>query len=197
MLIKRHILNRIADGDVDRAFRWWKRPTVKKGGRLRTAIGELSVVDVGSVSFDSLTAEDARRAGYRSLEDLRRDLPPRPDCAFYKITLTFAGEDKRLALREDADLSAETFASLMSELERIDKRVGAKALSMRTLELIGRYPKRRAQELADELGLEKLFFKAHVRKLKEKGLTESLSVGYRLSPRGQRVLEYAREEGRI
>ena len=32
-------------------------------------------------------------------------------------------------------------------------------------------------------------FKADVRKLKELGLTESLPVGYRLSPRGERYLE--------
>jgi hypothetical protein len=32
-------------------------------------------------------------------------------------------------------------------------------------------------------------FKAHVRRLKALGLTESLDIGYRLSPRGVVVLE--------
>ena len=41
-----------------------------------------------------------------------------------------------------------------------------------------------------ELGRETLAWKADVRKLKEKGLTESLAIGYRLSPRGEAVLDH-------
>ena len=52
-----------------------------------------------------------------------------------------------------------------------------------TLELIAAKPEVRAGDLAVELGQERLPFKANVRKLKALGLTESLEVGYRLSPR--------------
>jgi hypothetical protein len=38
------------------------------------------------------------------------------------------------------------------------------------------------------VGREKASFKAAVRRLKAKGLTESLRVGYRLSPRGEAYL---------
>jgi hypothetical protein len=38
------------------------------------------------------------------------------------------------------------------------------------------------------VGREKLPFKRDVRKLKELGLTESLPVGYRISPRGRALL---------
>jgi ribosomal protein S19E (S16A) len=47
----------------------------------------------------------------------------------------------------------------------------------------------RAGDLADSLGRETPPFKVDVRKLKEMGLTESLEVGYRLSPRGRAVLD--------
>jgi hypothetical protein len=40
------------------------------------------------------------------------------------------------------------------------------------------------------VGRERLPFKADVRKLKELGLTESLRIGYRLSPRGRALLEH-------
>ena len=40
----------------------------------------------------------------------------------------------------------------------------------------------------DRAGRERLAFKADVRKLKELGLTESLEVGFQLSPRGRAVL---------
>ena len=46
----------------------------------------------------------------------------------------------------------------------------------------------RAGDLADEVGRERLPFKADVRKLKNLGLTISLGVGYRLSPRGEAYL---------
>ena len=47
----------------------------------------------------------------------------------------------------------------------------------------------RAADLAGELGRETLVFKRDVRKLKELGLTESLEVGYRLSPRGRAFMD--------
>ncbi len=56
------------------------------------------------------------------------------------------------------------------------------------LRLIGDRPGVRAGDLAAELGRERLAFKADVRKLKALGLTESLEVGYRLSPRGRAYL---------
>jgi hypothetical protein len=55
------------------------------------------------------------------------------------------------------------------------------------LKLIADRPEVRAPDLAASLGLETLVFKRDVRKLKALGLTESLTVGYRISPRGQRV----------
>lgn len=50
-------------------------------------------------------------------------------------------------------------------------------------------PNTHAQILADSAGLEKLKFKAKVRRLKTLGLTESLRPGYKLSPRGEKVLK--------
>ncbi|GAA3107661.1 hypothetical protein ACFQ0X_07165 [Streptomyces rectiviolaceus] len=64
------------------------------------------------------------------------------------------------------------------------------------LELIDDQPGVRAAELADHVGRETQPFKADVRKLKERGLTESLETGYRLSPRGRLVLGRLRASGR-
>lgn len=52
------------------------------------------------------------------------------------------------------------------------------------LRFAGPDPRVKLRERAD-LGREKRPFKADVRKLKELGLTESLRVGYQLSPRGR------------
>jgi hypothetical protein len=58
----------------------------------------------------------------------------------------------------------------------------------RVLELIRDNPAVRAADLCRAVEMERLPFKASVRKLKALGLTESLDVGYRLSPRGAAVL---------
>ena len=58
-----------------------------------------------------------------------------------------------------------------------------------TLAIIDRSPEVRAPDLAAELGRDTLSFKRDVRKLKELGLTESLDIGYRLSPRGEAVVD--------
>jgi biotin operon repressor len=46
--------------------------------------------------------------------------------------------------------------------------------------------------LAEAMGWERQDFKLHVRRLKEFGLTLSLDVGYRLSPRGESYLNHLR-----
>jgi hypothetical protein len=56
-----------------------------------------------------------------------------------------------------------------------------------------RQPAVAAGALAARLGVEKLKFKRDVRKLKELGLTESLEMGYRLSPRGETMLPHLQQ----
>ena len=46
--------------------------------------------------------------------------------------------------------------------------------------------------LAEATGWERQYFKLHVRRLKELGLTLNLDVGYRSSPRGESYLNYLR-----
>ena len=57
-----------------------------------------------------------------------------------------------------------------------------------TLRLIDKYPARRAPDLAASQRRDPLAFKRDVLQLKQLGLTESLEIGYRLSPRGRAIL---------
>lgn len=79
-------------------------------------------------------------------------------------------------------------ADLERRLARLDAASRHGPWTERVLRLIAARPGVRAAELAAALGRETLPFKVDVRKLKELGLTESLEVGYRLSPRGQAAL---------
>jgi hypothetical protein len=109
----------------------------------------------------------------------------------YRVDFHHAGADPREALRQADRLSEEELAGLRARLERLDLAAHDGPWTIATLRLIGDQPGVRAAELAAAAGRERLPFKADVRKLKELGLTESLEVGYRLSPRGRALLARA------
>lgn len=78
--------------------------------------------------------------------------------------------------------------ALRASLDGVEEEAGLNARDVAVLELIAEHPATLAAELAEIDGRERLAFKRHVRRLKERGLTESLPVGYRLAPRGEAVL---------
>ena len=99
-----------------------------------------------------------------------------------------AGDDPRIALRRDAEIDDTEFAATERKLARLDIASRRGPWTRRVLTLIADRPATRAGDLAESFGRERLAFKTDVRKLKALGLTESLDVGYRLSPRGRAVL---------
>jgi hypothetical protein len=188
MLLPRRFLDGIADGSIDLAFRRWRRPTVRAGGRLRTAIGELAITEVAVVRISDIDAAAARRAGHASLDELLAFLDSRDEGEVYRVALHVAGPDARIALRESAALAGAELADLEKRLARLDAASKRGPWTLAVLRLIAARPAERAANLAASLGLETLVFKTDVRKLKNLGLTESLEIGYRISPRGQALL---------
>jgi hypothetical protein len=175
-------LQAIGRGEVTVAFRRWKRPTVRQGGALTTRVGVLSIDHLDAVEPNDITPADARAAGHASPADVLASIGDRTG-QLYRVRFHVAGPDPRLALREQAALGDEDIAVLTKRLGRLDGRATG-PWTHRVLELIAERPGVRAGDLADSIGMERLAFKADVRKLKTLGLTESLEVGYRLSPRG-------------
>jgi hypothetical protein len=104
-----------------------------------------------------------------------------------RIELRVAGDDPRIGLRKRVPEHAELEA-IVARLARID---AASSMPWTTLymQLIADQPAIVSRVLARQVGAEVPPFKRRVRQLKELGLTESLEVGYRLSPRGRAVLE--------
>jgi hypothetical protein len=188
MLFEQRLWAGLADGSVTVTFRRWRRPRARPGGRHRTPAGVLAVDAVTEVDPAAITEDDARRAGFASLAALLRQLDRHGDGPVYRVDFHHAGADPREALRQADDLSEEELAGLRTRLERLDRAARDGPWTVATLELIGDRPGVRAADLAVAAGRERLPFKADVRKLKELGLTESLEVGYRLSPRGRALL---------
>jgi hypothetical protein len=180
----------IRAGDIDLAFRRWDRPRVRVGTRMRTSVGLVEVTSVDRVPVRSVTAAEARRAGAPSLVALRQGLDrQRPDRPVYRIGLRYAGADPRHALRE-AVPDAAAIDGLRDWLDRLDRASPTGPWTRATLLLIDELPATRAPDLAERMGRDTPSFKQNVRKLKERGLTESLDIGYRLSARGAAVLDH-------
>ena len=188
MMIRPAELAAIKAGTIDLAFRRWAKPRVVVGTRMRTAVGVIEVTSLEQVSVSSLRAEDARRAGAPSLAVLKEALEARPDDPAWRIGLAYAGPDPREALRA-AVPDAEGIAAINARLDRLDAASSYGAWTRETLDLIDRNPTVRAPDLAAQVGRETADFKKDVRKLKELGLTESLAIGYLLSPRGEAVVD--------
>lgn len=178
----------IKAGAVDVGFRRWDRPRVVVGTRMRTAVGLVEVTSVQPVDESTITEDDARRAGAASRDALLRGLAGRPDRPVFRVGLRWAGEDPRVALRQQPPTPAE-LAAILARLDRLDTASSSGAWTRETLHAIDCSPEVRAPDLAATLGRDTTSFKRDVRKLKELGLTESLDIGYRLSPRGEAVVD--------
>jgi hypothetical protein len=189
VLFERRLQDGLREGTIDLAFRRWKRSQVVSGRRYRSPIGMIEVTSVSAVS-DDISQADARAAGYTSAADLLADLKGPADTTLFRIELRRSSDpDPRSVLAVDAELDAAQQLELSRRLGRLDAAAG-RPWTRATLETIAAHPGRRAGDLAVELGWSELAdFKQHVRKLKTLGLTLSLRVGYRLSPRGQAYLQ--------
>lgn len=200
MLLPARIAEGVRNGTVTLAFRRWDRPRVKVGGTQLTSAGIVRFEAVAEAEdLSALTDTDARAAGLPDADALRRLLDPARPAAggprgsrggdhVYRVSLSWVGEDPRLQLRDQVP-DAHDLARLTAAVAKLDagKRTGPWTRPI--LEWIRDHPGVISTELASLLGREVAPMKADIRKLKALGLTESLRIGYRLSPRGSAYLE--------
>jgi hypothetical protein len=187
MLLNHEVLAGIEAGRIEAVYRRWEQPRVKPGSTRRTAIGVLEVLTVDEIDPESLTPADAQKAGFGSVAELLASAGSRGS-NLYRIQVRYVGPDPRVELRHTVPDDDEV-ADLARRLRRLDAASPHGPWTWATLALIAENPGVRAEDLAAWVGREKMPFKLDVRKLKEMGLTESLRVGYRLSPRGESLLE--------
>lgn len=171
----------IADGSITLTFRAWKRPQAKVGGRYRIAGMTVEVTDVRQIAATDITPAEARRAGAAGPAEVRNRLGDAQ--RVWRVEFVLVGADDRIARR--LDTAPAEVERVVARLARFDRRA---PWTRATLDVIARHPGVVSTTLAAELGQDRAPFKLNVRKLKELGLTESLEVGYRLSPRGEAVL---------
>ena len=194
MLIKNIILDKIKAGEISLLFRRWKKPGVKAGGTQMTQRGVFAIDGVAVVTERKITVEDAIAAGFTSKKDLLAQLIERDEPTdIYRIAIRFAGEDPRKELRQNAELSPDEVADIIAKLHKLDIACKRGRWTQMYLQMIHDQPNIHAAILAEQIGLDIPHFKPWVRKLKALGLTERLRPGYRLSPRGEKILICLRE----
>jgi hypothetical protein len=187
VLLNHEVLAGIEAGRIGAVYRRWEKARIRTGSTRRTAIGVLEVTSVDEIDPGSLTPADAAESGFETVADLLASAGSRGG-TLYRVRLRHVGPDPRVALRQDIPDDKE-MTELIGRLKRLDVSSGDGPWTWETLALIAENPAVRAEDLAGLVGREKMPFKLDVRKLKEMGLTESLRIGYRLSPRGESLLE--------
>jgi len=180
----------IADGSVTLTFRRWRTRQAIVGHRYRTIAGMIEVDEVSTVEPGSITDVEATSAGYEDASVLVADLRGDPSTPVTRVRFHTVDEpDPRSVLADAGHLSEHDIETIDAKLARMDGRSDHGPWTAPTLTLIAARPGVRAADLATSVGRERPAFKADVRKLKALGLTLSLEIGYRLSPRGRAYLE--------
>jgi hypothetical protein len=187
MLLNRAIAEGIADGTITLVLRRWDAPRAKAGGTQRTPVGTVRIDAVTEHPGGyRVTAAQAVAAGFSSAKAAQTELDRRPAKHTYLITVSFLAPDERPGLAADDVLTDADIAAITAQLDRWDA-VGT-PWTRAYLRMIGENEAVRAPDLAARVGLDVPRFKRRVRQLKGIGLTISLDVGYRLSPRGRAYL---------
>jgi len=144
-------------------------------------------VDV--VTPAEITLAQARDAGYPSLDSLVSDLRGDASLPLYRIRFRpVDGPDPRDELAATVTITDADATAIAARLGRMDAASKRGPWTRDVLEQIARQPGLVSTVLAAELDWDRADFKLHVRRLKELGLTISLDVGYRISPRGAAYL---------
>jgi biotin operon repressor len=187
----------LADGSITLAFRRWRRVQAVAGHHYRTRPGMVAAESVDVVTPDDITVAQAQAAGYPEVAALMAGLRGDQDLPLYMIRFRRLDEaDPRDVLAATSALTDADAAAIAARLARMDAGSRHGPWTGAFLAQIAARPAVSSVFLAETLGWERPEFKLHVRRLKALGLTISLDVGYRLSPRGESYLTWANHNQR-
>jgi hypothetical protein len=188
MLFQRRFHERIVDGEIRCTVRIWQRPHAKVGGRYGLGRGAVVVDKICETRLDDITPALARRCGFESLVDLLKVAKHGPGERVFVIDFHYDGKAGARPTPATDVVSAGEIGELVQRLEAMDRRSRMGPWTLATLRAIEARPGVLAAKLAGDLGRPRDELKRDVRKLKVLGLTFSLEVGYRLTPKGKALV---------
>jgi biotin operon repressor len=196
VLFEQRLRDGLHDGSITLAFRRWRRAQVVPGHHYRTGRGMVAAETVDVVPTSAITAADARDAGYPNVAALLADLRGDQSLPVYRIRFRSLDEpDPRDVLAGTAQLTDDEAAGIGARLARMDAASRRGPWTAAVLTQIAERPAVSSEFIAADLNWDRPDFKVHVRRLKALGLTISLDVGYRLSPRGAAYLAWTAQRG--
>jgi hypothetical protein len=188
VLLNRDTAEGIANGSITMVLRRWDAPRAKPGGTQRTPAGTIRIDAVTEHPGGyRVTAGQARAAGFPDAKSAQAMLNRRPARHTYVIAVSYLAPDERPGLAGDDRLGDADVDTISARLRRWDDAAES-PWTRQYLEMVAANEAVRAPDLAARVGLETPRFKRRVRQLKGLGLTISLDVGYRISPRGRAYL---------
>ena len=179
----------LADGSITVTFRRWSRAQVKLGGSYRTPAGVMiRVTGLKQQRIAAITKADAARCG-QPANGCSSISAARPTSSCGASSSSATARIRVSARRERDSMSDAELRDVLTRRTRLDPRGEPRPLDRRRAAHHRRAARRAQPDLSRAAhGMETAPFKLDVRKLKALGLTESLKIGYRISPRGRTVL---------
>ena len=188
MLFKARFHEGIRNGDIRCTVRIWMRPRVKVGGRYALGAGAIVVDRIYEATLEDITPALARRCGFSSVLDLVKTAKHGAGERVFVVDFHYDAAG-RAGRRPSTDaVPVDELMKIAGRLDAMDRRAPNGAWTRATLRLIADRPGVRAAVLARSLGRRRDEFKRDVRKLKNLGLTFSLEIGYRVTPKGEALL---------
>ncbi|KAA9110712.1 hypothetical protein [Microbacterium rhizomatis] len=184
MILTNVVAESIARGEITVVFRRWETPRVSAGHRFHSVAGIMVVDEIQETDAASITPADAEHAGFSTAAEIIASLRGDPAHPVFRIQLSWGGADPRIELAATTELAADERAAITRALDRLDARSSHGPWTREVLRLIRQQPGTRAAELARILDRDKDAVKIDIRKLKNLGLTRSLTTGYEISDRG-------------
>jgi hypothetical protein len=178
----------IRSGEITRTVRIWQRPHAKIGGRYALGAGAVVVDRMHEIRLEDITPALARSCGFSSVVDALKLAKHGAGERVFVIDFHYDGKTSARPKPTTGVVTATELAELARRLDALDRRARNGAWTRTTLGAIGARPGVPAARLARSLGRPRDDFKRDVRKLKNLGLTFSLEIGYRLTPKGKALL---------
>src|SRR5262245_11210711 len=129
LLFQKRFHEGLVSGKVSLTFRRWQKSRVKPGGRYRChPIGVLVVDSVDSVQARDVTEQDALLSGFDSRAELIAYLSSGPagrlrdSSKLYRIGLHHGGDEDRVELALNDQLTPGDVAAIEQKLARMDAR---------------------------------------------------------------------------
>ncbi|MCI4626298.1 MAG: hypothetical protein L3V56_10095 [Candidatus Magnetoovum sp. WYHC-5] len=192
----------IKEGKITLAFRFWDTLRVLRGKIYRAHnLGLLRILDVDFRKVSSITAEDARRCGFASVDDFVCELVDMSDVDIdfendrvVRIEFEYIGEDIENYKKAMGNVKDSEIFNIKEQLIVLEQKSNTPCIR-KTLQILKKNAFIQTKELETNLEIPPERVKVFMRKLKALQLvTSNNRKGYSITPLGIKLLKHLRSK---